>query len=96
MKQYFVYYTNDFCNTYQLYYAETPAQIAALPKDVEHITRKQAEQLAQAERVRQKEQPMSSCFASSAIFPAGVANDYDFLNSSKYELCGYIWEKRAK
>lgn len=65
MKKYFVKY-GDFGNVYSLRWAEDGD---AIPAGYEQITRKKAEQLARAERRRRKDEPMSSGYADSYIFP---------------------------
>lgn len=38
MKKYYISYYRDFGNTYNLYWAETSEQIAALPENAKQIT----------------------------------------------------------
>lgn len=74
MKQYFVNYYRDFCNTYTLFYAECPEDFDALPEGAERITRREAEQLCSRENERRKWEQSSSGYASNVIAPA--AGDY--------------------
>ena len=49
MKRYYVEYWNNFGNTYNLYWAETPEQIEKAEKFCERISRKDAEKLCTAD-----------------------------------------------
>lgn len=68
-KQYFVLY-GDFANTYALFYAETPADVAALPAGAERITYRDAVALCKRERDARRYSPMSSGYADTHIYPA--------------------------
>jgi hypothetical protein len=76
-KTYYVHYYKDFANTYNLYYAETAADLAALPEGAERITRKQALALASDEAWRRKADQAFSGYADTAIYPAADCNRYD-------------------
>ncbi len=75
MKKYYIHYTLDFGNTYELLYCECEADYAALPDDAKRITRREAEQYCRAENKRRRDDPMFSGFATNQILPA--AGDYD-------------------
>ena len=95
MKRYFVHYYRDFGNTYNLYWADSPEMENVLPAGAEQITRRQAEALARAERDRRKYDEYFSGYASDAIFPVDYPQDEDIRNDLRYELRGYIWNRRA-
>lgn len=93
-KQYFVYYYNNFGNTYNLYWADSPEMIAALPENAERISRKKAIQLCRDEKYRQKCDSSFSGYATTSIFPADYPEDEDIRNDKRYSLVdGYIWCK---
>lgn len=69
-KQYFVHYPRGFANEYSLYYAETPADLAALPKGAERITRREAFALCTRERRARNENPSFAGYADAYIYPA--------------------------
>lgn len=75
MKKYYIHYYRDFCNTYDLYYAECPEDFDALPEGAERITRREAEQLCARENERRKWEQSSSGYADNRIYPA--AGDWD-------------------
>lgn len=78
MKKYFVHYYLDFGNTYNLYWAETPEQLAiAEEKGYERITRKKAEQLCADENERRRNDGNSAYYATSAIYPIDCNHDLD-------------------
>lgn len=95
-RQYFIHYYRDFCNTYNLLYADTEDDLKLIPKDAERITRKEAEGYARDEKQRQRHDHNFSGFADSAIFPVNADPDYDWRNGRKYQLNGLIWEKVHK
>lgn len=91
MKRYYVKYYNNFCNTYNLAWAETTEQIAIAEKNgMERITRKQAEKLCSDENYRRKTDYNFSGFASSIILPIDY-ND-DWMNDRLMHKNGYIVE----
>ena len=94
MKRYYVHYYRDFGNTYALYWADSPEMEAHLPDGAEQITRARAIELAQAERDRRRYDAAFSGYASAAIYPADMPTDDDPHNQRRYELRGYIWERR--
>lgn len=97
MKKYFVRH-NNFGNNYNLYHAETQKELAALPPDVEQITRMEAEKLALSEQQRLKDNPNFSGYADYMIFPA----DYDRSTESwenqpeKFIVGRYIIERKRE
>jgi hypothetical protein len=92
MKKYFVHYYENFGNTYHLYYTETEADVAALPKGAEQITRKQAEDLARDERKRRENDQEFAHNADDLIYPPDAPDDarYDWYH---YTIRGYILER---
>ena len=78
MKKYFVDYYRNFGNTYTLVYAETQADFDALRRhypDAERITRKEAIEMARAEKLRRRCDPAFSGFASAVVVPASFFGD---------------------
>ena len=94
MKRYYVHYYRDFGNTYTLYWADSPEMEAHLPDGAERITRARAIELAQAERERRHYDEAFSGYATPDIYPADMPTDDDPHNQRRYELRGYIWERR--
>lgn len=95
MKQYFIEYWSNFGNTYTLYWAETPDQLAmAKALDLERITRKEAIRLCGAERRRRANNPAFAFYASTVIYPI----DFPHPNMDAVYSCrdvhieGYIVE----
>ena len=91
MKKYYVEYWNNFGNTYNLYWAGTPEQIAiAESNGFERISRKCAEKLCADENYRAKNDYNFSGYASNVILPV----DYDFeegwRNDRKMYKDGYM------
>ena len=88
---YFVHYWRNFGNCYNLYHA--PADFIP-PSGWERITRKEAEQLARAEKQRRKDDPAFSYFADAYIFPHNWNDEEDDLFWSvargKIEIDGVI------
>ena len=94
MKKYYIVRGN-FANVYTLFWADGPEMKAKLPENAEQISRKEAENLCRAEKERRKYDFASSGYASSTIFPADYAgNDVDLYNDRRYELRGYIWDRK--
>lgn len=93
-KQYYVNYYRGFANTYNLYWASTPEQIAeAEGCGYERITRAAAIRLCVAENSRRRDNYSFSCYADNVIYPI----DYDtYENEWKHDsrvcLNGYILE----
>ena len=75
MKKYYIHFTRDFGNTYDLYYCECPEDYAALPSDARQITRREAERYCRDENERRRSDPMFSGYATNKIYPA--ADDID-------------------
>ena len=93
-KQYFVHRYNNFGNTYNLYWADSPEMIAALPEDAERISRKEAIRLCREERYRRKHDPSFSGYATDTIFPADYPDDQDIRSDKRFYLVdGFIWDK---
>lgn len=63
---YYIEYTNDFANTYNLWYA--PAG-AAVPEGLERITRRFAEQKCRSERDARRYDPDFSGYGDTHIYP---------------------------
>ena len=94
MKKYYISYYRDFGNTYILYWAETPEQIAALPENAKQITRRDAERKCAEEKAARKQSPSFSCFASAVILPADYSGEEDWRDDPKrYRLNGCIVER---
>ena len=94
MKKYYIVRGN-FANVYTLFWADGPEMEAKLPESAEQISRKEAENLCRAEKERGKYDSAFSGYASSTIFPADYAgNDLDLYNDRRYELRGYIWDRK--
>lgn len=92
-KQYFVHRYNDFGNTYNLYWADSPEMIAALPEGAERISRKEAIRLCRDEKQRAANDPAFSGYATDTIFPAGYPDDKDIRNDKRFSLFdGFIWD----
>lgn len=93
-KQYYVNYYRNFANTYHLYWASTPEQIAEAEEcGYERITRAEAIRLCVAENSRHREDYSSSGYADNVIYPI----DYDaYENAWEFDsrvcLNGYILE----
>lgn len=89
MKKYYVHYWNNFANTYNLYWAETPQQIAkAESKGYECISRKYAEKLCVEENYRRKTDYNFSDYASNVILPFDY--DGDWINDKNMYKDGYM------
>jgi len=71
MKHYFVCYTRDFGNTYDLCYTED----GSTPEGYERITRKEAEKNARAEARRRKDNPNFAYYAPEYITPYFPGDD---------------------
>jgi hypothetical protein len=102
-RSYYVHHTSDFTNAYHLYYADTAADLAALPEGAKRITRKKALLLAREESDRRKYNSAFSSFADIAIYPAADCVDgtggyiyVDWYNDRRYSLSGRIWERVKK
>ncbi len=94
MRKYFVKY-GDFANTYSVCYTENDAEEAqAIEQGMEHITRKEAEQLCRNESARCKDNPGFSGYASEEIIPFGY--DDDWRNDRRVEKVGRIIERKVK
>lgn len=81
---YYIEYTNDFANTYNLWYA--PAG-AAVPEGLERITRKLAEQKCRNERDARKYDPNFSGYGDTHIYPISC---YGKHVEPREALTGYI------
>lgn len=91
-KQYFVHYYNNFGNTYNLYWADSPEMIAFLPEGAEKISRKEAIRLCREEKYRAKNNPTFSGYATGTIFPAGYPDNKDIHADKRFSLVdGFIW-----
>lgn len=95
MKKYFILYTRDFSNTYDIVYAETPEQEQqAVAKGYERITRREAERLCRAEMDRRQDDPAFSGYASAEILPIWYpAEERDWRNDSRMVKNGCIVER---
>ena len=91
-RKYYVYYYRDFANTYELYWASTPEMEAALPREAEQISKKEAVRLCIAERERRKYDAAFSGYASTHICPADYHDQSMIAVDSGYKLNGYVWE----
>ena len=89
MKRYYVEYWNNFGNTYNLYWAETPEQIEKAEKFCERISRKDAEKLCTAENYRRKHDNAFSGFAMNFILPIDYEYEDDWRNDKRVYLDGY-------
>lgn len=94
MKKYYVVYTDNFANTYNLYWTDSAEMEKMLPDGAEQISRKEAIALAAREKRARKENPNFSGYASDTIYPA----DYDdakapFIDRYYTLVDGYILEK---
>ena len=87
MKKYYVHYWNNFANTYNVYWAETPEQIAKAEGD-ERITRKYAEKLCAEENYRRQTDYSFSGYASTVILP--IDYEGDWRNDKNVYKNGYI------
>lgn len=98
MKRYFVNYYNDFTNTYNLAWAETPEQLEIAQADGwEQITRKKAQALCMEERRRQLNDPSFSGYADTLIFPIDYDRmENDWQNDSNIRSDGYILEYKQQ
>lgn len=67
MNHYYIRYTNNFGNTYQLYYAPAGDPV---PADWTRITREAATRYCREERERAKCDPSSSGLADAYVYPA--------------------------
>ncbi len=90
-RSYYIERTADFGNTYNLFHA--PADFKA-PDSWERITRKQAEQLARAERSRRRDDPAFAGFASSVILPHELGENEDIYNHRRFVIEGVIVSRR--
>lgn len=95
MKKYFVFYSNDFANTYEILWAETPEQIAyAQSYGCQQITRREAERLCAAENYRRKHDLGSAEYATTVIYPADCCCDY--IDPDRHLIRhGYIMDYRT-
>lgn len=100
MKQYYIHYYRTFDNAYNLWYVDTDNathinKLASM-KNMERITRKQAEQKCAEENQRRKYDPGFSGYANSHIFPIDYDSDDDYINQTrKYKVDRYIIERVA-
>ena len=90
-RAYYIEYTADFGNTYNLFHA--PADFNA-PESWERITRKKAEQLARDERNRRRDDPAFSGFASSLILPHDLGENEDFYDHRRFVIEGVIVSRK--
>lgn len=94
MKKYYISYYRDFGNTYNLYWAETLEQIAALPENVKQITRREAERKCAEEKSRRRLDPDFAYYASAVILPADYSGEDDWRDDpAHYRMNGYIVER---
>lgn len=91
MRKYWVYYWQNFGNTYRLWYTENSDEEKLLPETAERITRKKALQLAREESDRQKFDEAFAYYADSEIYPIGSVCDIE--NNPHYQCVGRIWER---
>lgn len=88
MKKYFANYYNGFGNAYDLRWADTAEDVAALIEwGYERVSRKEAERLCAAERWRRKYDQAFSGYADTHIWPAALDRDYF---DSFYPERGYV------
>lgn len=94
MKKYYVHYYNNFGNTYNLYWTDSPDMEKNLPDGAKRISRKETISLCVQEKYARKHDQNFSGYAMTAIYPA----DYDFNdcieNDSRYYLDGYVWNRK--
>lgn len=89
MKKYYISYYRDFGNTYNLYWAETSEQIAALPKNARKITRREAKRKCAEEKSARGHDPSFSGFASAVILPADYSGEKDWRDDpAHYRMNG--------
>ena len=86
---YYIEYTNDFANTYNLWYA--PAG-AAVPDGLERITRRFAEQKCRSERDARRYDPDFSGYGDTHIYPISC---YGKHVEPREALTGYIVDETA-
>lgn len=79
MKKFFVRYTADFGNTYDLCYTEDGSE----PEGYERITRKEAEGKARAEARRRKDDPSFAYYAPEYITPYFPGDDGEKAEDAK-------------
>lgn len=92
MKKYFVSVYNNFANTYEIMWAETPDQIAyAMSQGYKRITRRKAEKLCAAENRRRKDNPSFGGYASSVIYPVDFDPSYMDMYCDLIQT-GYVME----
>lgn len=93
-RKYFVHYYRNFGNTFNLYYADTPDQLTAIPEAAQEISYKEAKQLAHDERLARKHDPAFSGYGDVAIYPADYPHDQcDIRNDPRYRLVIYTYER---
>ncbi len=83
MKEFFVDYYLNFSNTYRLCYCENAKDYAALNKNAERISRKEALKLCADEKRARRHNPNFAHFADVTIVPA------------EYSSCGNPWNEEA-
>lgn len=83
----------DFANTYRLYWASTPEQIAeAEEREYERITRAEAIRLCAAENSRRKDDYSFANHADNVIYPIDYDYEDNWVNANRVYLDGYILE----
>lgn len=93
MRKYFVQYSADFANTYNVCYTDnTKDEEKAIEIGMERITRKDAERLCMRESARRKDDPNFSGYASTVITPFGY--DDDWRNDRNMEKIGRFIERK--
>lgn len=92
MKQYYVRYTRNFANCYDLVYAETEQEKREAEENGwERVSRAKAFSLCADENYRRKHDPAFSGFASTVILPITYpAGDMDWQNDRHMVRDGYI------
>lgn len=81
---YYIEYTNNFANTYSLWYAPVGA---AVPESLKRITRKEAELKCREEREARKHDSNFSGYGDTHIYPISCYGKYV---EPREALTGYI------
>lgn len=97
MKRYYAQF-GRVSNEYNLYWAETPEQIALAEScGYERISRSEAFRLCAAENFRRKHDPAFSGFADNVILPVDASEwECNWRNARNMYKSGYVIDRKFK